>query len=245
VPSPTSVGAIAAQVAPDLAELRAGAGLAPNPDLPRELLLTLAPASLDDSAGRQQTSVRRFRLPAAPDATKPEAWGDPESPLVYVSFGTEVPFARPTVLPGPLPRRVGRARKPARAAPHDDLRPARPGRTRSGAGRRPGRALGRPGRRAARGPRRSSGTAEQDRCWALSPRASPWRSLNAARVVHLGAGLALDGEEAATAALTAAVRELLADSDYRAAARRIADDIAALPPIDEAVEVLAALSERR
>ena len=54
---------------------------------------------------------------------------------------------------------------------------------------------------------------------------------NAARVAELGAGIVADD-------LRAAVHALLSDPKYTVAARRIADDIATLPPADDAVGLL-------
>jgi UDP:flavonoid glycosyltransferase YjiC (YdhE family) len=65
--------------------------------------------------------------------------------------------------------------------------------------------------------------------------------INAERVAEFGAGLALDMSPEGLAQLGAAVRELLVDQRYRAAARRVADEIASLPPVDEAVELLEAV----
>ncbi len=65
--------------------------------------------------------------------------------------------------------------------------------------------------------------------------------VNAARVAELGAGVALDGPDAIADALLPAVRRLLGDPAHRAAARAVADEIAALPPVDDAVAVLQSL----
>jgi UDP:flavonoid glycosyltransferase YjiC (YdhE family) len=54
---------------------------------------------------------------------------------------------------------------------------------------------------------------------------------NAQRVADLGAGI-VAGD------LRSAVEALLHDPSYATAARRVADEIAALPPIDEAVELI-------
>jgi UDP:flavonoid glycosyltransferase YjiC (YdhE family) len=55
--------------------------------------------------------------------------------------------------------------------------------------------------------------------------------VNAARVAALGAGIVTND-------VAAAVHELLTDPSYRAAAERVADEIRALPPVEEAVDVL-------
>ena len=65
--------------------------------------------------------------------------------------------------------------------------------------------------------------------------------VNAARVAELGAGVALDGADAVAGELAAAVAAVLGDPAHRAAARAVADEIAALPPIDDAVALLQSL----
>ena len=78
--------------APVVDELRTGLGLDPDPDAERLLaapLLTRAPASLDDARlARRRTSLPRGREPSAP---LPDWWDGSDEPLVYMSFGTEVP----------------------------------------------------------------------------------------------------------------------------------------------------------
>jgi UDP:flavonoid glycosyltransferase YjiC (YdhE family) len=59
---------------------------------------------------------------------------------------------------------------------------------------------------------------------------------NAARVAQLGAGVVAE----TPAGAGRAVAELLTDAGYRAAARAVAGEIAALPPVDEAIAGLEA-----
>ena len=68
--------------------------------------------------------------------------------------------------------------------------------------------------------------------------------LNARRIAELAAGVALEGGTTATPALAAVVPELLSNPGYHAAARRIADEIANLPAIHEAVGALGTLTAR-
>jgi UDP:flavonoid glycosyltransferase YjiC (YdhE family) len=63
-------------------------------------------------------------------------------------------------------------------------------------------------------------------------------------VVALGAGLALEGGVAEAGRLGALVSTLLEQDRYRAAARRVADAIGALPPVTDAVADLEALVGR-
>jgi UDP:flavonoid glycosyltransferase YjiC (YdhE family) len=60
---------------------------------------------------------------------------------------------------------------------------------------------------------------------------------NAARVAELGAGIAIDSLDG----LADAIRRVLDEPSYRDAARRVADEIAALPPVDAAPDALRAL----
>ena len=68
--------------------------------------------------------------------------------------------------------------------------------------------------------------------------------LNARRMVELGAGLALEGGVADAGRLGALVAALLEDDGYRAAARGVAEEIAALAPVSDAVGDLEALVQR-
>jgi len=61
---------------------------------------------------------------------------------------------------------------------------------------------------------------------------------NARRVAAIDAGLALEGGPAAVTELSTALQRLLGEETYRAGARRIADEIASLPPASEAVPYL-------
>ncbi len=65
---------------------------------------------------------------------------------------------------------------------------------------------------------------------------------NADRVAAVGAGIALPGPDAA--GLRAAVERVLADAELGRGARRVAEEIAALPPVEAAVERMAAMASR-
>jgi UDP:flavonoid glycosyltransferase YjiC (YdhE family) len=67
---------------------------------------------------------------------------------------------------------------------------------------------------------------------------------NARRVAAVGAGVALEGGREAVGELRSALRQVLADSSYRAGAQRIAEEIADLPPASEAVPYLEKLAGR-
>ena len=68
---------------------------------------------------------------------------------------------------------------------------------------------------------------------------------NARRVAALGAGIALEGGPEGVGELGDAVRVVLDDPTYRAAAQRVADDVATLPSVDEAPAFLRELARRR
>ncbi|MDP9070128.1 MAG: glycosyltransferase [Actinomycetota bacterium] len=61
---------------------------------------------------------------------------------------------------------------------------------------------------------------------------------NARRVAAVGAGIVLEGGPAAVTSLAGAVQRLLADACYRAAARRIAEEISQLRPVSASVAFL-------
>jgi UDP:flavonoid glycosyltransferase YjiC (YdhE family) len=66
--------------------------------------------------------------------------------------------------------------------------------------------------------------------------------LNAAAVARAGAGLTIAPEDVSPATVGEAVRRLLADDSFRASARRLAQEIDAMPSPDAAVTVLEALA---
>ncbi len=68
---------------------------------------------------------------------------------------------------------------------------------------------------------------------------------NAARVEAIGAGIALEGGPAAVAGLADALRQVLDGDWYRAGAARIADQIARLPPVADAVPMLEEIAGHR
>lgn len=69
---------------------------------------------------------------------------------------------------------------------------------------------------------------------------------NATRLVQLGAGTAVPETERSAEKIRAAAHAVLHEPSYRAAAERIADGIAALPPFTDAVQLIQRLaSERR
>ncbi|MDP9388880.1 MAG: glycosyltransferase [Actinomycetota bacterium] len=65
---------------------------------------------------------------------------------------------------------------------------------------------------------------------------------NAHRVEAIGAGMVLEGGAGAVTGLAGALRRVLDDRSYRAAARRVADEIAHLPPTSASVPFLEQLA---
>jgi UDP:flavonoid glycosyltransferase YjiC (YdhE family) len=224
--------------------LRPLAGLAPDPELRAvrgSPLLTLAPAATDVPGA---PAVRRFHDPEAIGPAARNGHGRP--PLVYVAFGSEAPASAhfPAVYRATLdvlapldacvlvaigdrrdPAELGRA--PANAhverwvPQRDVMREAAVMVSHGGSGSTlTALAAGVP--------------------QALVPLFVDGPA-NAARVAELGAGVALDGPAAIADALLPAVQRLLGDPAHRAAARAVADEIAALPPIDDAVALLQSL----
>ncbi len=74
------------------------------------------------------------------------------------------------------------------------------------------------------------------------PLAPPDNRFNAARLVELGAGLSLGQEERTATAIRRSVQRLLDEREYRDRAGEIADEIASLPPVDHAAELLELLA---
>lgn len=70
----------------------------------------------------------------------------------------------------------------------------------------------------------------------------PDNRFNAAQLVRLGAGLALGDDERSTEAIRQSLQRLLDHREYRDRAEEIADEIAALPPIDHAAILLERLA---
>jgi UDP:flavonoid glycosyltransferase YjiC (YdhE family) len=226
--------------------VRAKLGLRLDPDARRAArtpLLTQAPAILDARQGPPPAIVHRFRA-ADTAAVAPDA--DPR-PLVPISFGTIVPTdghypglyraaidavaelpvrvlvavgpqADPAAL-GTLPENVRVERWVPMA---DALARAAAFVTHGGAGTTlAALAAGVP--------------------MAVLP-ISADQPLNARLVAAHGAGLALEGGVAEAAALGGLVEELLRDRRYGDAARGIAAEIAALPPVDAAVDTIEELA---
>ena len=222
--------------------LRPLAGLAPDPEL-RAIrdspLLTLAPAAMDVPGA---PPALRFRDPEAP---RPGARnGGP--PLVYVAFGSEAPASRhfPGVYRDALEALAGLDVR-VLAAVGDRRDPAELGQLPANARVERWVPQAEVMRTAAAMVGHGGSGSTLSALAAGVPQALVPLFVdgpaNAARVAELGAGIALDGPAAVAAELAPAVRRVLGDPAHRAAARAVADEIAALPPVDDAVAVLQSL----
>lgn len=74
------------------------------------------------------------------------------------------------------------------------------------------------------------------------PLAPPDNRFNAAQLVKLGAGLALDQHERTPDVIRQSLRQLLENRQHRERAREVAADIASLPPVDHAAELIERLA---
>jgi UDP:flavonoid glycosyltransferase YjiC (YdhE family) len=233
----------------DAARARIGLRLDPGARrAARTPLFTQAPAVLDRHQGEPPETVHRFRdADAEAEASEAPSLGDDPRPLVPVSFGTMVPVdghypglyrtvidalaalpvrvlvtigrqADPAAL-GPLPENV----RVERWVPLADVLPhAAAFVTHGGAGTTlAALAAGVP--------------------MAFLP-ISADQPLNARLVARHGAGLALEHGVADAVGVGALVGELLGERRYGDVARGIADEIAALPPADAAVEAIEELA---
>jgi UDP:flavonoid glycosyltransferase YjiC (YdhE family) len=201
--------------------------------------LTLAPASFFSGG----SSTHRFKTLEQPAPPLPDWWpGDPR-PLAYVSFGTAVPqmdffpelFRAAVDALADVPARVlftvGVHRKPAELGPlpanvHVEQWVAQHAVF-------PHAAVA-----ASHG---GSGTTLGALAQGVPLAVVPWfadQPQNADRVESLGAGLALHGGLVAVPQLRRALSTLLDDPSYRRTAGRVAGEINALPPVDEAVQLL-------
>jgi UDP:flavonoid glycosyltransferase YjiC (YdhE family) len=236
-------------VAPVLDRQRKRLGLRPDPASGRihaSPYLTVIPAAMEDPG--DAAHALRFREPAPRPWAPPDWWSADERPLVYASYGSVAPtlpsfpslFRATVEALGALPARVlftvgteveldslgpvpGNVRV-ERWIPQEAVMPhvaAMIGHGGSGT-TRAALAAGVPSVIV-------PGFADQFR--------------NAERVARLGAGIALGPDDVAR--VGDAVRRLLAEPSYAAAARRVAAEIAALPHVDDAPAALREWLEMR
>ena len=232
--------------------LRAQAGVPGDPCAERARrapVLTQVPMTLDEHQGELPALVRRYRVPPPLSAGPPAGWWkDSAAPLVPVSFGTVLPtdghfpglyrevidalagvparvlvtvgrHADPAELGAPPPNvHVERWVAQASVMPHAAAMVAHGGAGTTLAALAAGVPL------------------------VLLPLSAD-QPINARRVAELGAGLSLDGGTAGVPRLAAAVARVLEEPGYREAARRVAADVATLPPVAEAAADLSAIAQ--
>ena len=223
--------------------LREELGLHPDSNLEgirRSPELTLAPPSF--YAGKPSTT-HRFRTLEAPAPPLPDWWAGDPRPLAYVSFGTAVPqmdffpelFRAAVDALAHVPARVlftvGVHGKPSELGPLPSIVHVEQWVAQQAVLPHAAVVAGHGG----------SGTTLGALARGVPQAVLPWfadQPQNADRVESLGAGLALHGGLVALPRLRKALSTLLDDPSYRIAARRVAAEISALPPVDEAVALL-------
>lgn len=226
-------------------------GLPPDPSaerLARETALTLFPASLEAPAGAP-ASVFRFRADRKAAPPLPDWWGARQGPFVYVTLGTVVggfdvmrsafrtmldalvglPIRAlltigaelPIEALGEVPQNVHVERfvPQDEVIPHADVVVCHGG----------------------------SGTVLGALAAGVPLVVAPMfadQPFNAQRIAAVGAGLALPTRDASVAALRQALSRVLEGRAFRQSARRIADEIAVLPSMDDAAVQIERLGQR-
>ena len=215
--------------------------------------LTTVPARLDGvlPSGVPGTGVHRFsELSRTAQGGLPDPWGDPARPLVYVSFGSVAAgvagfggvYAEVVAAFADQPVRVllttGEGADPAaleplpanvhveRWWPQSDVMPHCAAVVGHGGFGTTMAAL-------------SAGVPQ-----VVVPLFSFDQRINAEQVAAAGAGLHLDGGPAAMGFVPGAVARLVDEPRFRQAARSVADEMAALPPVSDAVALLEDIARR-
>ena len=230
-----------------LEDLRAELGLPRRPAAERLAdapYFTLTPPLMEDPAAPGTPAMRRFReLDGAAAGPLPDWWPGDESLLIYLTFGSVVP--RMPFFPGiyraaidalaPLRARllvtIGRDRDPAEIGPL-------PANVRV-EGWVPQAAV--MPHAAAMVNHGGFGTVRAGLTAGVPMAVLPLfadQPYNARRVAELGAGIQVAGADD----LAAAARALLDDRAYAGAAAAVAEDVRALPTVDEAAEILGTLA---
>ena len=230
------------KAAEGLAGLRAELGLPPDPDGAALLagpLFTLVPQQLEDPAEPADDDVHRFREVFAGGRRLADHWGGDRRPLVYVTFGSEVPRTErfPDLyravlreLAGVSARvllTIGTQRSPGELGPlpanahveqwvdQDAVLPHASAVVCHG----------------------GSGTVRATLSAGLPLVTIPFfadQPVNARRTEELGAGIVLEGAEG----LADAVRQVLSQPEHRRAAEAVAAEVQTLPTVDETPRIL-------
>ena len=203
--------------------------------------LTILPEAMEDPGDLGPAHALRFREPAPAAMSLPAWWRDDRRPLVYVTFGSVTPrlpsfgelFAATAAELGAIPARVlltiGLEVDPAElgsvpANVHVERWVAQ------------GAVMPHAAAVVSHGGAGSTRLALAAGLPSVVMPSFADQPRNAERLAALGAGIALpDGP----AGLATAVRRVLAEPSFAAAARRVQAQIAALPPVDEAPAALA------
>lgn len=238
-----------------LAELGRLAGLAEGrltTALTEESVLSLVPELLDHASGEvppEAHAFQRFHDPAPPgDGRRPAEWGDPDLPLVYVTFGSVAgslpPFAgiyREALdalagLEARVLMTVGRKRDPQDLGPLPANARVVQWLPQDAVLAHAAAVLGHGGFGTTMGAL-SVGLPQ-----VVAPLFSFDQAVNGEHVASVGAGLTAGVGAGAVGRAAAEVPRLLADPRIRESARRVADAMRELPPPAQAVPVLTGLA---
>ena len=244
----------AATISEPLDELGRLAGVADGrlaAALAGETVLSLVPALLDDTAGASAApdGFHRFHEPAGTTrAQRPAAWGDPDLPLVYVTFGSVTgslpPFAgvfREALdalagLDARVVMTVGRKVDPDGLAPVPANALVEQWLPQETVLAHAAAVLGHGGFGT------TMGAAAAGVPQVVAPLFSFDQVVNGDRVAAVGAGLTTVRGDDVVARAAAQVPRLLDDPAYAEAARRVAAAMLELPPPSEAVALVEALA---
>jgi UDP:flavonoid glycosyltransferase YjiC (YdhE family) len=231
--------------APVIDRRRRALGLAPDPSARRvhdSPYLTVLPEAMEDPEDRGPAHALRFREPTPATAPLPSWWGEDERPLVYATFGTVAPrlpffgelFAATAAALADVPARV--LLTIGTEVERDGLAPV-PSNVHVERWIAQGTLMPHAAAVVSHGGAGSTRLALAAGVPSVAVPAFADQPRNAARLAALGAGITLPG---GPAGLAAAVRRVLAEPSFRAAARRVQAQIAALAPVDEAPAALLA-----
>jgi hypothetical protein len=211
-----------------------------------EQVLSTVPATHDDADGEAPTGILRFRDEAKPsgDGPLPPPWGDPDLPLLYVTFGSVTASLAPFVgvfrealdaladVDARVLMTVGRKLDVAGLGPLPPNACVVPWWPQADVLAHAAGMLGHGGFGTTMGAL-AAGVPQ-----VVMPIFTSDQLSNARHVAAVGAGLAVAMGPGSVSRAADDVRRLLADPSYAEGARAVATEIADLPPASEAVSVL-------